>query len=404
VKNNLDVLYVYQYFGTPKGGWSTRVYEMCRRWVNKGNRVRVITSRYDKTDLKSKWVYSREFIEGIEVYTINVLLSNKHGFFRRIYTFLIFSLVATFLAVSINADIIIASSGPITVGIPGLIAKWIKKKPLVFEVRDLWPDGAVAFGVIKNSILIRISYWFEALCYRNSELVVACSSGIKASILNRFPGLSVINIPNASDVELFRNEKISDDVKLNFKGVKIFVYTGTIGLIDNCCQILMAAEELQKRGRVDIHIFIIGDGQEKHSLELRAKEMALENLTFLGLMPKKDLVVYLRNARASILTVKPIPFMDNCSPNKVFDAFAAGIPILQTTQGWIKELVNKERCGINLPPNDPFRFADAIEILTDDDDLFQELSRNSSRLGDYKFNRDYLSEKMLLSLKEIVWR
>lgn len=397
----MQILYFYQYFGTPKGKWSTRVYEMCRRWVEAGHQVKVVTSLYDKSDLTAKGLYTKHNIEGIQIYVVNIKLSNKHGFAFRIFTFLFYAIIASYLGLIIKADLIIASSGPITVGIPTLITKWIKRKPMIFEVRDLWPDGAVAFKIIVNPLLKKLSYWFEAFCYKNSALVIACSEGIKASILQRFPGTKISVIPNAADVELFRNRTYDESLTEKYKKDKIFVYTGTLGLIDDCIQIVEVAEELQNRNRKDIKILIIGDGKERMELENLSKEKELKNLEFLGLLPKDQLVPFVRMSKASILTVKPIPFMDHCSPNKMFDAFAAGIPILQTTEGWIKRLVAEHQCGINVLPRNPQHFADAIEKLADDEAFFKQLSQNSAHLGDTLFNRDLLTQKMLKDLKEV---
>lgn len=397
----MTILYFYQYFGTPKGGWSTRVYEMGRRWVAAGHEVKVITSLYDKSDLHSKGVYSRQLIDGIEVYVINILLSNKHRIFRRICSFLFFALVATWLGIKLKADVFIASSGPITVGIPALFAKWLRRKPLVFEVRDLWPEGAVAFGIIRNPWIIKTAYWFEKLCYQNSALIIACSPGIQHSIILRFPATQVITIPNASDVGLFRHADIPQNATIAYQDKHLFVYTGTLGLIDDCRQILEAAAILQQRQRNDIQILMIGDGKERLELEAKAKADRLVNVSFLGLMPKTKLIAYIRQARASILTVKPIPFMDHCSPNKMFDAFAAGIPIIQTTRGWIHELIEKEQCGINVAPNDPINFADAIERLADDALLYKKMSEQSAKLGDQVFNRDLLAQQMLEAIEQV---
>lgn len=395
----LNILYFYQYFGTPKGGWSTRVYEMCRRWVQAGHRVRVITSLYDKSDLQAGGIYTRHRIDGIEVYVINVKLSNKHGFLYRIFTFIWYAVVATVLGIRLSCDVIVASSGPITIGIPALLTKWVKQKPMVFEVRDLWPEGAVAFNILRNPLLVKAAYWFEALCYRESALVVTASPGATANIKERFPEVPVETIPNAADVELFRHRAVPPTDPRYSNGKKHFVYTGTLGLIDDCTQIVAACSALQRRHRDDIEVLMIGDGKERPALEALAKKERLSNIHFLGLMPKESLVGYLRASRASLLTVKPIPFMDNCSPNKMFDAFAAGVPVVQTTQGWIRDLLESKGGGLNVAAGDPEDFADALELLADDDTLHARMSLEAAALADTTFSRDVLSMKMLDALE-----
>lgn len=394
----MKILIFYQYFGTPKGGWSTRIYEMSRRWVEAGHEVSVVTSLYDKSDLTASGFYEKQRHAGIDVYVINIKLSNKHHTLYRIYSFFFYAFMASFLGLRAPCDVVLASSGPITVGIPALLTKWLRRKPMVFEVRDLWPDGAVAFGILSNPLLKKLAYWFEALCYRQSRLVVTASEGMTRNIAQRFPSTSLFTIPNASDVDLFRTPVDNRDIYKCYAGKKVFVYTGTLGLIDGCRQIVEAAIELQKRGREDIIILLIGDGKERSELEQLATEYLLKNIEFIGLMPKEKLVGYIQVARASLLTVKPIPFMDNCSPNKIFDAFAAGVPIIQTTQGWIKDLVEETGCGLNVPPNDVVAFADAIIQLCDKELLFESCCRVSAKLGDSTFNRDKLAKKMLTAI------
>lgn len=377
------------------------MYEMSRRWVEAGHEVTVITSLYDKSDLKSSGFYEKQQHAGIAVYVINIQLSNKHHTLYRIYSFLFYAFMASVLGLRAPCDVVLSSSGPITVGIPALLAKWLRRKPMVFEVRDLWPDGSVAFGILRSSMLKKLAYWFESLCYRQSSLVVTASEGMNRNIAERFPETRLITIPNASDVELFRIPVDNGKIKERYAGKKVFVYTGTLGLIDDCGQIVHAAIELQKRERRDVVLLMIGDGKEHEELEQLARDHQLENIEFIGLLPKEQLVGYIQIARASILTVKPIPFMDNCSPNKIFDAFAAGVPIIQTTQGWIKELVEREGCGLNVEPNDPAGFADAIIRLSNDQALYDRCCSASSKLADDVFSRNKLAEQMLRAITRL---
>jgi glycosyltransferase involved in cell wall biosynthesis len=394
----MSFLYFYQYFGTPKGGWSTRVYETCKRWVEQGHKVTVITCLYDKSDLTANGFISTYNIEGIHVKVINVKLSNKHTFLRRLIGFFGFALIAGWVGIRQKADWIVASSGPITIGIPALITKWVKRKPLVFEVRDLWPEGAIALGILKHKLLQKVAYWFERLCYKNASLVVTASPAMQMDIKSRFPEVNTYTIPNASDLALFGNGQY--EIPTKYQGKKLFVYTGTLGLIDDCEQILEAAKILRDRQLNDYKILLIGDGKERDELEAKAKDLGLVNTEFLGQMPKVDLVGYVQQAVAMLFTVKPIPFMDKCSPNKMFDAFAAGTPIIQTTQGWIKELLAQENCGINVDPRNPEAMADAMQYLAENDSARLEMSINAQRLAMERFNRDKLAIDMLHQIEQ----
>src|SRR5690606_12255889 len=157
----MTILYLYQYFGTPKGGWSTRVYEMCRRWVEQGHRVMVVTTPYDKSDIRAKKFIEHQSHGGIDVIVVNLLQSNNHPITKRLAYFLAYSFLASYFAFRLQYDVMIASSGPITIGFPALVGRMLKRRPLVFEVRDLWPRGAVELGIIRSKAVIRLAYWFE---------------------------------------------------------------------------------------------------------------------------------------------------------------------------------------------------------------------------------------------------
>lgn len=394
----MRILYLYQYFGTPRGGWSTRAYEHARRWVRAGHEVCVISSLYDKSDLKATGLWSRHQIEGIRVYALNLRLSNKHGFFRRLYSFLAYALGATLLGSFLRADLILASSGPITVGVPGLLLGRLKRCPLVFEVRDLWPEGAVALGVLRGALWKKLAYAFEGQCYRASRLVVTCSEGARQSIVQRYPDVRVVNIPNASDLDLFRYRPAAPNGAQTYRHKTLFVYTGTLGLIDHCVLILEAAAHLRDP---HIHILLIGDGRERRLLQAFAKAKGLRNVTFLGQLPKPEVVGYLREATAALLTVLPIPFMDHCSPNKLFDAFAAGVPVIQNSQGWIRELLAHEQCGLTVPPDEPEALARAMIRLATEPHTRDRLAAEAARLGDTCFNRDRLARRMIQAMEDL---
>jgi glycosyltransferase involved in cell wall biosynthesis len=391
----MKIVYFYQYFGTPKGGWSTRVYELAKRWIAAGHKVTVVTSLYDKSDLTAKGLVSRQIIEGIEVLIINVKISNKHSFVYRVYTFFMFALLSTYFALKLKYDVAIASSGPITIGLPGLVARKIRKKPMIFEVRDLWPEGAIQLGLLKSVTSQKLAYWFEEQCYKAASAIVALSEGMACSIKERYRLDNIYVIPNASDNHLFQNIHYINEIPSWAKDKTIFVYAGSLGLMDNCLQIVNAAAVLKKELRNNVVIVFIGEGAEKRDLEEYVIKEKLEHVKFLGLKPKEEVVSWLKNANAAFLVFKNVPVLNTSSPNKMFDAFAAGLPIIQTTQGWIKTLINNYNCGITVDPDSPQQMADAIELMTSNKSLRDEKAGNAKKVAKDLFDRDKLAAEML---------
>ncbi len=400
----MRILYFYQYFTTPEGAWSTRAYEFARRWVAAGHRVTVVTSVYDKSDLEPSGLVSRIDCDGVDVRIIGLRLSNKHGFWRRIVTFGLYAVVASWYALRERADVVLCSSGPISVGLPGLIARHLRRRPLLFEVRDLWPEGAIQLGVLTGRASIALARRLESACYSAADLVVTLSPGQRDDIARRFPSLPIEVVPNASDNELVAALPPGTTDPEWVDGRSVLLYAGTLGLIDDAAQLLDLAAELERRRREDLLVVIIGDGGERPELEARAAREGLANVRFLGLRSRIEVFQWLHRAEISIVTIKDVEFLATASPNKLFDAFAAGRPVVQTTDGWIKDLLESERCGLTVAPNDAAAVADAVLRLADDAAQRTEMSANARRLAIERFDRTALAAEMLGHLETVAGR
>jgi glycosyltransferase involved in cell wall biosynthesis len=398
----MRILYFYQYFGTSKGGWSTRVYEMTRRWVASGAEVTVVTSMYDKSDLVPSGFITNLDIDGVKVKLVNIRLSNKHSFIKRLYSFFAFSFTAIWYALTVKTDVIIASSGPLTIGIPGILAKILRGKPFIFEIRDLWPTGAIELGALKNKFMIRMAKWLELICYKKADHVIAASVGQLQHVKSLLPNTNVSVITNGSDNHLIREM----DLRLNLPewalNKKLVIYAGTLGLIDDCATVVYLAKEFEDRKRNEIEVVLVGDGKERNELEKLAGSLALKNIHFMGQTSKENVMRWLTHSHISLLTVKNVKFLDTASPNKIFDAFAAGIPMVQNTQGWIKEYFEQRRCGLTVPQSNPSAMADAILRILDEPGLWLEMSENARKAALEDFDRDKLSSKMLDIIEETV--
>lgn len=397
--HKMRILFFYQYFGTPKGSWSTRVYELTRRWVEEGHELVVVTAPYEKSDVKPNGFISSQTIDGIKLIIVNSGDSNRLSLMQRAFRAVRFALVSAYYALTQPCDIVIASSGPITIGIPMILAKLLRRKKTVFEVRDLWPAGAIEMGLLKYSWQKNIALSFEALCYKKADLVVPCSTGMDASIRGRFPESRTLVIPNGSDLDLFNIVPTRPDVFPAEIGENhIFLYAGSLGLMDDCGQVVNAMTKLKNEA---ISLVFIGDGAERKALEKQAEKTGNSNIHFMGLLPKTEVVKWFSLAVASFVTFKNYDVLDTSSPNKMFDSFAAGVPIIQSTKGWIKDLISEEECGINVSSDESTTFDEAVKLLALDFNLQKKMSANASRVGKTRFSRDVLASRYIETLKEL---
>ena len=393
----MRVLYFYQYFSTSQGSWGTRVHEFTKEWIaNKPDlKVKVITSLYYKSDLKSNKFWSTQKFDGIDVDVIGIKVNNKDGFLKRIYSFLAYAVFSSGYALFGKYDIAIASSGPITVGIPGLLAKWIRRKKVVFEVRDLWPQGAIELGIIKNATLINWAKRFEKVCYQNADLIVTLSPGMRDEVQLKVPNKKVISITNAANIKLFSTVKHIDLDDFGIKRGEYALYAGNIGRVNNVEWMYEAALQLTNSS---MKIVMIGDGQLKANLQQRKEQDGNHNLVLLPLMPKTELVGFIQNAAVSLVPLANTPVLATSSPNKLFESLAAGIPVIITTEGWMKELVEVDKIGYYVNPDDSRSLSDLLDRLERPGESEIERIKNFAK---DKFDKTVLAKEFLTALNEI---
>jgi glycosyltransferase involved in cell wall biosynthesis len=394
----MTIVYFYQYFTTPKGSYGTRVYEFTKNWVERGHKVIVITSPYAKSDVRATKFLETQLIDDITLKIINVSIDNKHSFVRRIYSFLVYTFFSIFYALTLKYDLVIASSGPITAGVPGLIAKIFRRKKFVFEVRDLWPEGPIELGVLKNKFIQKMSYAFEKKCYKSSSLVVALSPGMKSNITDRFPKTNAISVTNSANIKLFSSPK-ETITHPQLVGKKFAIYTGNIGMVNNSELLYRTAKKLREEGREDIVILLIGDGQQKE--EIIKKSKGLNTILFLDLMPKVELVNYVKNALVSIIPLNDTPILSTSSPNKLFESMAAAIPVIQTTTGWIKKMLQESQSGFTVSPTKEDELFDKIVFLADNEFEAEEIGKRGFEFARRNFDKNILSERMIKAIEKI---
>lgn len=375
------------------------MYEFAKEWVEAGHEVTVVSSVYSKSDIRASKFIEDQYFDGIHVKVLNLLIDNKHSFMKRIWSFVVYSMFSCYYALTLKADIVIASSGPITVGLPGLIAKYLGGRKLIFETRDLWPEGAIELGIIKNHLVKRVAYWFEKRCYKAASFIITLSPGMTQNIRQRMGLKNVADVSNAANIDLFSTPSPRSISNLLSKSYAI--YTGNIGMVNNSYWLYNAAKALKERGRDDIKIVLVGEGQQREELEERAIEEEVFNFIRLGLMSKKDLVSYIQNALVSLVPLKGTPVLDTSSPNKFFESLAAGVPIIQNTQGWMKDFLLDHEVGFTLNPDDPEELADKLVWVKDHSSEVTDMGIRAKVIARELFDKNYLANKMLNIIKDV---
>jgi glycosyltransferase involved in cell wall biosynthesis len=400
----MKILYFHQHFSTPQGSGGTRSYEMAQRLIADGHVVTMVCGSYanGKTGLTGDFIKGqrRGDVDGINVIEYNLSYGNKDGFVKRSLTFVKFALRSVGVALSAPADLVFATTTPLTAGIPGIVAKWLRRKPFVFEVRDLWPELPKQMGVITNPVILWAMGALEWASYKSADRLIGLSPGIVEGIARYVPDRSKIAmIPNGCDMDLFgrnvtpwRPAGVAED---DFMAI----FTGTHGKANGLGAVIDAAAMLKARGVSGIKLVLVGDGAEKAMLMARAKAEGLDDIViFHDPVPKTKLTGLMASADLGLQILANIPaFYYGTSPNKFFDYLSAGLPVLTNYPGWVAELVTEHACGVAVAPDDAEAFADGLMGMRELPG--RELCKsNASNLAASKFSRDALGKSFVAQI------
>ncbi|ENV62437.1 glycosyltransferase family 4 protein [Acinetobacter junii] len=393
----MRILYFHQYFNTPDMSGGTRSYEMARRLVAAGHEVHIITSWLKETDEKT-WFTTVE--AGIHVHWFPNFYNNKMSYAERVRAFFRFAYHATKKGKSLEADLVFATSTPLTIAIPAIFTARSLKVPMVFEVRDLWPELPIAMGALNNKLAQKLAYQLEDWAYKNSSSIVALSPGMKDGIVKTgYPKERVAIIPNSSDNELFTiDPELAQKFRDKYEWLRdrpLIVYTGTFGHINGVGYLVEVAEQL-KQLNPEIRILLVGDGVEFEKVELLAKEKAVLNINLFMMkqMPKKQIPIVLNAATLCTALFIDKPEMRANSANKFFDALAASTPILINYGGWMVDLIQKNQCGLVTWNKSIDQAAKEIVALITDENRLNNYALNAKKLAMTQFNRDELAAQL----------
>lgn len=395
----MKILYFHQHFSTPKGSAGIRSYEMARRLLARGHQVTIVCGSYGggETGLSNSFLRGRRSgnVDGIEIVEFELAYSNADGFMKRGITFVKFALRSIVFALTEKYDVLFATTTPLTAGIPGIFARWLRAKPFVFEVRDLWPELPRAMGVIQNPLVLWAMGVLEWASYRSAHRLVGLSPGIVEGIAH----LGVLReriatVPNGCDLGIFAGE-VEPWRPSEVRATDLMaVFAGTHGMANGLDAVLNAAAELKHRGRDDIKLLLIGQGKFKADLQARAANERLENVVFHNPVNKAKLAGLMAASDLGLQILANVPaFYYGTSPNKFFDYIAAGLPVLNNYPGWLAEMISEHRCGFAVPPDNPVAFADALEQAAADREALKAMGQRGRALAETQFDRIKLADR-----------
>ncbi|WP_318522647.1 glycosyltransferase family 4 protein [Photobacterium leiognathi] len=406
----MKILYLHQYFATPESNAGTRSYEMAKRLVSKGHEVTFVTSSaFLSTSYKLNKGWNEIKIDEIKLHVLHLPYSNKDSYFKRMMKFVNFSIRASLKTLIIKSDVVFATSTPLTIAIPAVFYSKVKNIPMVFEIRDLWPELPVAIGAIKNPIIIKLAEWLEKFAYNNASHLIGLSPGMCDGIIRQGIDKSKVTLAtNSCDTGLFDVDPLIGlkYIETNIKFVnnrKIITYTGTFGAINDVKYIVDLARAAKKYN-YNLCFIAIGDGMQKNEIKKYADELGVlnDNLYILEPVSKYEIVRLLSAADLSLSLFGPIKEMWHNSANKLFDALASQTPIAINYGGWQKEFIEESKCGLVLPSLDFNLAAKKINDFIFNDELYQYAKKSCHDLSYNKYSRSIMADRLEYALIEAI--
>lgn len=402
----MKILFITDNFTPEVNAPATRTYEHVKEWIKEDDiEVTIITCApnfpHGKVyeGYKNK-LYQKEYIDSIEVIRIWSYITSNNGFVKRILDYVSFGIMAFIIGLFKKHDLIIATS-------PQFFTTWaawgiskIRKKPWIFELRDLWPESIKTVGAMKQGKIIDTLEKIELGLYKSSDIVIAVTDAFKENLISRGIQAEKIEIvTNGSNIEFFKPRKKNDELltKLNLKDKFIIGYIGTHGMAHSLDFIVNSISKIEDE---QIHFLFIGDGAMKKTIINIAKNLKIENITFMDPIKKDDVPKYLGICDISLAPLKKEDNFRTVIPSKIFEASAMQKPTLLGVEGQAQEIIETYNAGLCFEPENETDFIKKVLILKNDTEKYKEFQKGCKELAN-EYDRKKLAKKMIEIIKNI---
>jgi glycosyltransferase involved in cell wall biosynthesis len=402
----MHILLIHQAFAALDEAGGTRHFEMAAYLAQRGHRVTIIASPVSYLTGQSRlprsgWLQKETPLPGITILRSYTYSALHRSFVHRVFSFFSFMLSSFITGLGVaGVDLVWGTSPPIFQGVTAWLLARLKRVPFLFEIRDLWPEFAIAVGVLKNPLLIRLSLWLEGFLYRHADRLMVNSPGFIPHVTAR--GARWVElVPNGADPAMFDPALLGAAFRAqhHLEGKFVVLYAGAHGLSNDLGVVLAAAAALRADER--ICFVLVGAGKEKDALVAQAQAQGLHNVRFLPPVAKQEMNQALAAADACLAILKPLEWYKTTYPNKVFDYMAASRPVLLAIDGVIRQVVEEAGAGLFISPGDPAALAAAVRCLAEDASACQRMGQAGRACIEQHFSRDELSRRLLLIFEEM---
>jgi len=398
----MKILFITDNFPPEVNAPATRTYEHIKEWIkDESVEVTVLTCfpnfPHGKVynGYKNK-LYQREKFDGIDVIRVWSYMSKNEGFVKRVLDYISFAFMAFFVGLFQKFDVIVATSPQFFTTWAGCGLAKIKRRPWVFELRDLWPESIKTVGAMKQGKIIEILEKIELGLYKSSNLVIAVTEAFRRNLIARgIDGNKIKVITNGSNLDLFV-PRGKDGELLNQLGLKdkfIVGYIGTHGMAHSLDFIITTISKIKDE---KFHFLFVGDGAVKEKIVNLAADLGLKNVTFLGSVPKDEVPRFLSICDAMLAPLKKDDNFKTVIPSKIFEASAMQRPVLLGVKGQAKEILEAYGAGVCFEPENEKDFIEKLNNLTNVNFY------NECKVGCLRLANDYDRKKLAKTMLEIL--
>lgn len=405
----MNILFLTDNFPPEGNAPATRTYEHAVRWVRAGHKVTVITCAPNFPEgkvfygYKNSW-YQKSKLDGINVIRVKTFITANEGFVKRILDYMSFMVMAFIAGLfQKKSDVIIATSPQFFCACAGWILSAFKRKPFVFELRDIWPASITAVGAMKDSFAIRMLEKLELFLYRKADSIISVTHSFKEELVERGVDGDKIDIV-LNGVDLTKYEPVEKkDTELakqyNLKNKFVAGYIGTHGMAHGLENIVSVAEKLKNYD--DIRIVFAGGGAARQKVVDLVKEKELNNVVLIDRQPKEMMPRLWSLCDISLVPLKNSDLFKTVIPSKIFECMGMGIPTLMSVpEGEATAIIQETTSGLTVESENIEQIAEGILKLKNDSELYNELRQNNVAVAK-QFSRDLMAEKMLKILKKL---
>ena len=408
------ILYVSQYFVSADQPGGARHWQHTHALARAGHQVSVVTSYVQHKERTVPERYRgrkvvHETEDGLDVWRTYSTPGYGRDLRSRVAsygTFAWWSAVAG--ARAPRPDVVVASSPSLPSAAAAAALARARGARFLLEVRDLWPESAIAMGLVRDRRTIALARRMEAYCYRRADRIVALTEGIRDGIVAQ--GVSparITLITNGVDLEppppASRNgDGSAADPAAAADGRFVAMYVGAHGTYSSLETVLDAADHL--RGD-DVRLVLVGGGDRKPALVDEAERRHLDNVAFVDPVPKREVAGWLARADACLLPYQDNALFAGALPNKAFDYLGAARPIVAAApRGELTRMVERAACGVAVPPEDGAAMAGAIRSLAADRAGARRMGESGRRYALEHYDRAALAARFVATVESIADR